>query len=182
MLRVSDREGRALATVSLGQVVLWVVIWGAELASVMTMVGVAAAHVSRGLLWPAAVVILLAAIASTVPDSAAGLLTLLVYGVWWLVAVRSVPWPAVLLVAVAALVLHLALAHAAAAPPGARSRAGVVSAVARDAGLVVVLTGVAAIVAAVLDRSGVHAPAFLIGVALLLVAVLPWVALDGGRR
>ena len=175
---VQDRRGRTLAIVTWGLVVIGV----AELGSVVTMVGLAAAHAPRTELWPGLVVIVLAALAVAVPDGPIGLLTLLAYGGWWLVADRTAPWTAALVVALAALVFHVALAHAAAGPAGVAIAPAVARSVARDVGVVAALTGGAALVVAVLDGSGLRAPSYLIGVALILIGLLPWIALDGARN
>lgn len=175
---VRDRRGRTLAVLTWGSVA----VGAAEVGSLLTMVGLAMSAAPHGELWPAVVVIALAAVAVALPDSAAGLLTLLGYGAWWLIADRHAPWPATLVAALAALVLHVALAHAAAAPAGAVTRAAVAWALAGELGLVAAATSLAALAAAVLARSGWRAPPYLIGVALVLVGLVPWVALDAGSR
>lgn len=150
--------------------------WLAELGSLSLMLATAAATVPRAELWPAAVVIVLGAAAITTPDSVAGLFTLLAYGGWWFAVDPSAPLAAVLVVAVAGLVFHLSLAHAAAAPAGAKTQIAVLRSLLKDAGIVVLATGVASGVITALDGSSVRTPSFLIGVALVLVGLLPWIA------
>lgn len=178
MWAVRDRRGHVLAVLTWSSLGLA----ATELGSILTMVLVAATAAPGAERWPAAVVVALAAVAVALPDSAAGLLTLLGYGAWWLAADRHASWAAALVAALAALVLHVALAHAAAAPAGAVLRPAVVGALARELGMVAVATGLAALVVAAMDRSGWRAPPYLIGVALVLIGALPWVALDAGSR
>lgn len=176
-LTVMDRGGRTLALVTGGRAALW----AAEVGSVSAMVAVAAASSPRAGLWPAALVLVLAALAVALPESEAGLLMLFAYGGWWFAAVRTASLGAVLVAAVAALIFHLALAHAAAAPAGAVIGLAVLRSVAVDVALVIVVTGAAAAVVSVLNGAHLHSPPFLIGVALLLIGLLPWLAGTRGR-
>lgn len=176
-MTVSDRAGRTVAVVSAGRAFVWV----AEVGSVSAMVAVAAASAPRVELWAAAVVIVLAALAVVLPDTEAGLLTLLAYGGWWFAGVRHVSAGAVLVAAVAALIFHLAIAHAAAAPPGAATSLAVLRSVALDVAVVSLVTGAAEIVVSLMDDTHLHSPSFLIGVALALIGLLPWAAAAHGR-
>jgi hypothetical protein len=177
-MTVSDRGGRPVAVVSVGRVLLWV----AEVGSVAVMVSIAAVSASRVEGWAAAVVILLASLAIVLPESEAGLVTLLAYGGWWFAADRNASLGAVLIAAVAAAVFHVALAHAAAAPPGAVMRLAVLRSLATDLAIVGVVMGAAAIVVSLIDGAHLHSPSFLIGLALVLIGVLPWVAVTRGSR
>lgn len=161
-----------LATWSTAQILLTTI----ELVSTTVMVTVAAAAAPAADRWPGLLVIIAAGVAMIAPDTEAGLVALLGYGGWWLSADRAASWVAVLVAAVASLTLHLALAYAAAAPPGAAIRGNAVRRQLIDVGLVLVGTGVTALTLAVLRGTGFHAPAFTIGVALLLLALLSWIA------
>lgn len=177
MLAIRDRSGREVWLLSGSRIALGAV----ELGSAITMVVIAAAVARPSDRWPAFVVLALAMLAMTLPDSEAGLLGFVGYGGWWVAVDRSASWGAVLAAALAGLVFHLALAHAAAAPSGAVIRPAVLRAVLGDAGILVVLTCVATLVVAAMRGAGVHAPTFVIGVALTLVGLLPWAATLGGR-
>lgn len=178
MLAVRDRRGRLLSVVTGGQAVAWV----AELGSLVALVTVGAVVASPSLRWPSVLVVILGSLAMVLPDSEAGLLTLLGFGGWWLVAERSASWVAVFVAAVAGLVFHLSLAHAAAAPSGARTQPAVMVSSVLRAGLVALATGITVATVAGLERSGERAPAFMIGAALVLVGLIPWAASLRGHR
>ncbi|MGN6722179.1 MAG: hypothetical protein ACTHJM_06165 [Marmoricola sp.] len=162
---------------SVGRVALWV----AEVGSVAAMVSVAAASASHVELWAAAAVTVLGSLAVVLPESEAGLLTLIAYGAWWFAVDGHASMGAVLAAAMAAMVFHVAIAHAAAAPPGAVTRLAVLRSLAVDVASVGLVTWAAAIVVSLVDGAHLHSPSFLIGVALVLVGALPWAAGTRGR-
>lgn len=172
MFAITDRRGRRVLILTGGMIALSAV----ELLSVLAMVVAVAVSAPAADLWPTPLILALAVLAMSMPDSAAGLLTLLAYGGWWFAACRSASWLEVLAVAMAAVTFHLSLAHGAAAPPGAVTRLPVIRAQLVDVIPVGVLTGAVALVAAALQGFGLHAPAFVIGAALLLIGLLPWIA------
>ena len=178
MLAILDRTGRVLSLLSAGRAVLWL----AQIGSLVTMVTVGAVVARPSMVWPVALIVVAGSAAMVLPDSEAGLITLLGFGAWWLAADGPASWTGVLVVALTGLVFHLSLAHAAATPSGALTEAAVVRAMVVDAGMVAAATGGAVAAGAWLESAGVRAPAFLIGVALVLVGLLPWIASLRGDR
>lgn len=175
-LAVLDRKGRTVAVLSPGRVALAV----AEIFSVATMVCTVIAMAPDQPLWPAALVIVTAAVAITLPDSGAGLCTLLGYGVWWLAAGGDGPWPWAVVGSIAGLVFHVALAHAASAPSAAITEPTAARALIGAAAVVALATAAVGALVAIITKSGLETPALLIGVALAAVALAPWAASAGG--
>lgn len=111
---VEDRRGRR-----------WLVITPARLAInalVLGSVGMAIGSLllshHRGPTWPALVIVFLALFAMLLPDSEAAMAAMMAYGAWWFYAVLDVTTPWAVPAAVALLVFHAAVAHAASGPAG----------------------------------------------------------------
>ena len=150
-----------------------------EIGSIAAMLAIAVDDAPPGQRWPGLVLAVMAALAMTLPDTEAGLVTLLGYGAWWIAADRGASWIAVLLVAVAGLIFHLALAQGAAAPSGAVTEWAVVRSLARNTLVVLAALGGVALLVAAADARSLQTPAFLIGIALVVIVVVPWMALMG---
>jgi hypothetical protein len=175
-LRISVR-GRNEVLLSIGPTTLVVEVVLLGSVAVMLLALVAAAPDQP--LWPSLVLVGVAALAATFPDSPAGLIALCWYAGAWATLVpetgRSLAWavPA----AITALAFHGALAVIAALPPGGdvdrRAAAGLVGRFGLAA-----LIGVLVALPVPLSRDALL-PDALAGVLLLGLAALP--ALAGGR-
>lgn len=129
--------------------------------------------------WPSLAVLGLATAAAAFPDSAVGLATLGGLVAWWLVAVEEpAVWWAVL-VSGCALVFHVALGHAAAAPAGASPSRGVVGRLAARCGGLLLITVAVAAFAEGANGWG-EPPVLAVGLTLALVGALPWLARRSG--
>ena len=113
-ISIEDRRGRR-----------WFVITPSRLAVVALVLGSVGVAIGsllltgpRGPTWPALVIALLALIALLLPDSEAAMAAMMAYGAWWFSAVGDVTTPWAVPAAVALLVFHAAVAHAAAGPAG----------------------------------------------------------------
>ncbi len=171
---VVDRSGRRLITLDRPRVLTWLAVVGPVLFAVDTLRRLAPGAPP----WPLIAIVLLAAIAAEVPDSGVGLLVTIGYGVWWLL-VSPDPGPGnALVVGLMLLVFHLALAQAAAGPPGCRPSAAAVGSLVVRGEAVAVATCCVALVAAFAPGRPVSPPA-LVALAVLALASLPWFL---GRR
>lgn len=168
-LSLEDAAGRRLLTVTLTRV--------AVAAAVLVPAVVAIAVTWRLSVdlawWPVPLLVVLLAVAAALPDSGIPAFFLAGLGAWWLAAVREPPVSATLAVAACLLGFHVAIAHAAAGPPGCEPSGAVVrSLLGRTAGVLVITAGLAVIALLVDDVSG--APPVLVAVTLVAVAALPW--------
>lgn len=130
--------------------------------------------------WPAAVVLTLALLTAVAPDSSAGLATLTVYAVWWLLVVPGSTSGWVLVAALALLGGHAATAYLAAGPATLSAERAVRMAWLRDLAVVAVLTGAGWLLARGADGAVVTGEGAL-ALTLLLLGVA-MVALSGTRR
>ncbi|RHW27954.1 hypothetical protein D0Z08_06625 [Nocardioides immobilis] len=168
---VEDRDGTRLLTITIPGIVVRIL----TIVPVVTALGVLHLVAPETPWWPSLVLVLLAVISAEVPDSGAGLVTLAGLVSWWLLAVpEDTVWWA-LLVATCGLVFHVALAHAAAGPPGATPTWAVVRQLAGRCGLVLLVTTGLAVVVEVAEEWG-EPPAVLVGITLALIGILPWLA------
>lgn len=170
-LRFRDRQGRRIGTLSVANVLAW-------LAIVVPIV--VAAEVTRGAAptspwWPAVVLVLLAIATAELPDSMCPLSTVLVAAGWWIAAVDDVRLGPTLVVALALLAFHVAAAHTATGPPGRDDDSavlrGVVARTAQVGALTIVLAALAGVTTGRVDT-----PPSALGLALLAVGALPWLA------
>ncbi len=168
-ISVVDRSGRRLITVDKPRVLTWLAVVVPVLLAVDTLRRVA----PEAPPWPLVAIVLLAAVAVELPDSFVGLLVIVGYGVWWLL-VAPYPGPGTALaVGLMLLVFHLALAQAAAGPPGCRPTAAAVGSLVVRGEAVAVVTCCVALVAA-FGPGRLVSPAALVGVSVLALASLPW--------
>lgn len=172
-LAVTDRLGHTVAVVTGSRLA----VVGATVAAVVLMSGAVMVAAPGTPVWPGLIVLSFALLALADSDSHLGLVLLLFYGVWWLLAVPP-SWSAALwalLAATGALVLHLALAHEAAGPGGVTAPHTALGSLWSGATIVLLATAlVAGLVALAADRW--HTPAWLVGLAVALLAVVPWLA------
>lgn len=120
--------------------------------------------------WPAVVVLTLAWLAATAPDSAAGTGAFAAYAAWWLLAVPASASAWVLVAALALLVAHAGTAYLAAGPASLVAERAVRLAWLRDLAVV----GVATCAGWLTARIAEHAPAAgdgFLAATLLLVAL-----------
>lgn len=172
-IAVTDRLGHTIA-----------VLTGSRLAvAAVALVAVGVMSASIGLaapgtpIWPALLLLSMALLVLADSDSHLGLTVVLAYGVWWLLAVPP-SWEAALLAlpaSAAMLAFHLALAHEAAGPGGVPSPHTQLGSLASGAAIVMAATAVlAGLVALAVDRWAT--PAYLVGIAVALLALVPWLA------
>ena len=170
-LAVEDRSGATLLTITVPGLVT-------RLLTVLPVaVALGSLHVVSSDVpwWPSAIVGVLAVLSAEVPDSGAGLVTLVGLVAWWLLAVDDAsPWWS-LLVAACALVFHVALAHAAAGPSGCAPTALVIGRLALRCGVVLAITAAVALVVDVAEEWG-EPPSLVVGLTLASVGALPWLA------
>lgn len=164
---VEDRRGQRWFVITPSRLAIDALVFG----SVATAIGSLLLTGHRGPTWPALVIAFFALIALLLPDSEAAMATMMVYGAWWFYAVRDVTTPWALPAAVALLVFHAVIAHAASGPAGiatdrttARAwwRAGILA-----SGPTVLVFGVVT-----LARDAASTPPAVVGLTLLLVMFL----------
>lgn len=171
---LEDRDGTQLLTITIPGVV----VRALTIAPVAVAIAVLHRLAPDALWWPSLAVLLLAVGSAALPDSAAGLATLGGLVAWWLVAVPEPGVWSAFVVAACGLVFHVALAHAAAGPPGCGPTLAVVGRLAaRCTGVLLATGGVAAVVTAAEDWG--EPPALVVGFTLALVGALPWFAARG---
>lgn len=170
-LAITDRVGRTVLNITGSSVAGLLAVAGSVLVMLIAL-RLAAPDAAA---WPAALLIVVALLALTMPDGGAGLVLLFGYGIWWLsvVPASSVGWAA--LASVAGLVLHLALAHAAAGPAGAGTDAATARALFTQT-LTIALGTVALAVVVLAAQDAFRTPVVLVGLALGLLALIPWLA------
>lgn len=122
-------------------------------------------------MWPALLIVPLAAYAARSPDSVAAAFFITAYAVWWLVTDTDEATPWSLVAALCVLVFHSAVAVASAGPQGLVPDRGTVSRWLRDTGLVALTTwGVWLMVAGF--HGTTQSSEVLVGLSLVLVAGL----------
>lgn len=170
-LTVQDRRGHP-----------WLVITPSTLAVVALTAGSIAAALAcllrtdhRGPAWLALVVVFLALLALALPDGWAGLATLSTYGTWWLFAVQDPTTPWALPAALSLLTFHVALAHHASGPAGITVGRATVLTACRDGALVAGFTALVTVVV-VLGHDLVSTAPSIVGLTLLLLVLVPWIA------
>lgn len=170
-IAVTDRVGHTIAVLTGSRIAVFVIALGA--VAVMTASVALAAPDTP--LWPGLLLLSAALLALADSDSHLGLVLLVGYGAWWLLAVPA-SWEASLWAVPAAsavLGLHLALAHEAAGPGGVPSPHTQLGSLVSGAFLVLAATvGLAAV--AVLSGDRWQTPAVVAGLAVALLALLPW--------
>ncbi|WP_183095923.1 hypothetical protein [Nocardioides stalactiti] len=173
-LVVTDRDGSRLLTLTLpGLVTRLCVVLPVFLALV-----VVDRLAPEAPWWPPLVLVVLAAAAAELPDTSVGLVTLGGLVAWWLHAVTGPSEWWALLVAGCGLAFHTALAHAAAGPPGCTPTWAVVRRLAARCTGVLLVTGALALVVEIAEEGG-EPPLLVVGLALALVAALPWAVRRG---
>ncbi|KAA1418611.1 hypothetical protein F0U44_08920 [Nocardioides humilatus] len=168
---VEDRDGTRLLTLTVPGIVV-------RLLTVLpVLVALAALHrIAPGAAWwPSAILAAMAAVSAEVPDSGAGLVTLGGLVAWWLLATDQAGTGWALLVAACGLVFHVALAHAAAGPPGCAPTTAVVARLAVRCAVVLLVTAAIALVVEVAEEWG-EPPTLIVGGTLAIVGALPWLA------
>lgn len=125
--------------------------------------------------WPSVLVALLAVVAAELPDSGVGLFALGGLVAWWLTAVRDPTTGWAFLMACCGVVFHLALAHAAAGPPGCVPSRAVAARLAMRCGWLLLATGALALVVEGAEDWR-EPPTLVVGVTLALAGALPWLA------
>ncbi|MDZ5622976.1 hypothetical protein [Nocardioides bizhenqiangii] len=168
---LEDRDGTQLLTLTIPGIVVRV-LTVAPIAVALAELHRVAPDVSW---WPSFALLVLAVGSAGLPDSGVGLVTLGGLVAWWLVAVQQPATWSALVVGCCGLVFHVALAHAAAGPPGfAPTRAVVGRLALRCAGVLLATGGVAAVVE--VAEEGGEPPVVVVAITLALVGALPWVA------
>jgi hypothetical protein len=125
----------------------------------------------RGPTWPALVIVFLALFALFFPDSEAAMATMMAYGAWWFYAVRDVTTPWAVSAAVALLVFHAVVAHAASGPAGIATDRTTARAWWR-AGALASAPTVLVFGVVTLARDAANTPPAIVGLTLLLVMFL----------
>lgn len=170
-LAVVDRVGRTVLMITGTRVAVFLAVVG----SVLVLIGSIGSAAPGSPAWPGLVLAAVALLALLFPDGQSGLVALLGYGGWWIVAVDGAPLVPAFVASVAGLVLHIALAHASAGPGGAATEPATALSL-LGAGLTVV-AGTAALALVVAGvRGSFETPAVAVGVTLALLALLPWLA------
>ena len=164
---VEDRRGRRWFVLTPSRLVIDALVFG----SVATAIGSLLLTSHRGPTWPALVIVFLALIALLLPDSEAAMATMMAYGVWWFYAVLDVTTPWAVPAAVALLVFHAVIAHAAAGPAGMSTDRTTARAWWR-AGVLVSAPTVLVFAVVALARDAATTPPAIVGITLLLVMVL----------
>lgn len=170
---VTDRLGHTVAVLTGSRLA----VAAATVAAVLAMSAAVLAAAPGTPVWPGLILLSFALLALADSDSNLGLGLLLFHGGWWLLAVppawSSTPWA--LLAAAGALVLHLALAHEAAGPGGVTAPHTVLGSLWSGATTVLLATALlAGLVLLASDRWAT--PGWVAGLAVALLAVVPWLA------
>ena len=164
---VEDKRGRRWFVITPSRLAIDALVFG----SVALAIGCLLMTGYRGPTWPALVIAFFALIALLLPDSEAGMATMMAYGAWWFYAVRDVTTPWALPAAVALLVFHAAIAHAASGPAGIATDGPT----ARAWGRAVVLASAPTVLVfgvVTLARDAASTPPAIVGLTLLLVVFL----------
>lgn len=170
-IAVTDRLGHTVAVLTGSRLA----VAGALVGGVLLM-SAAIVLASPGTpVWPGLLLLSGALLALADSDSHLGLVLLLFHGVWWLLAVppsaAAAGWA--LLAAAGALVVHLALAHEAGGPGGVAAPHTVLGSLISGGTAVLAATGMVAVLVALAEDRW-QTPAWLVGVTVALLAVLPW--------
>lgn len=170
-LTFRDRQGHRIGTLSAPNVLAWLAVVG----PILVVVERTLASAPTAPWWPAVLVALLAVGSAELPDSMFALATVLVAVGWWVVTVDRITLGSTVVVALALLVFHVAVGHAALGPPGRADDRGVLGrAVIRTALIGAFTIGLAAVAAGTTGR--VDVPAGVLALALLATGALPWFA------
>lgn len=113
-IRLEDRVGRRWFAITPSRLAIDALVFG----SVGTAIASLLLTGYSGPTWPALVIVFLALVALLLPDSEAAMATMMAYGAWWFSAVQDVITPWAVPAAVALLVFHAVIAHAASGPAG----------------------------------------------------------------
>ena len=171
---VEDRHGRRWFVITPSRLAIDALVFG----SVGMAIGSLLLTSPRGPAWPALVIVFLTLFALVFPDSEAAMATMMAYCTWWLYAVRDVTTPWAMSAAVALLVFHAVIAHAASGPAGISTDRTTVRAW-WQAGVLVSAPTVLVFGVATLARGAATTPPAIVGLTLLLVM---FVLLLAGRR
>jgi hypothetical protein len=168
---LEDRDGTQLLTITVPGIVVRLM----TVAPVVIAVGALHRVAPDVPWWPSVLLVLMAVVSASLPDTGAGLVTLGGLVAWWLISVEeSAVWWG-LLVACCGLVFHVALAHAAAGPPGCTPTWPAVGRLARRcAGVLLATVGLAVVVEAAEEWG--EPPTLVVVLTLALVGALPWLA------
>lgn len=170
-LTFRDRQGRRIGTLSAPNVLAWLAI----VVPILVVVERTLASAPSAPWWPAVLVVLLAVGSADLPDSMFALTTVVLAVGWWVVTVDRITLGSTVVVALALLVFHVAVGHAALGPPGRADDRAVLRGVVGRTALVGALTvGLAAVAAATTGR--VDVPTGVLVLALLATGALPWFA------
>lgn len=170
-LTFRDRQGHRIGTLSAPGVAAWLLV----VVPILVVVERTLTSAPGAPWWPAVLVVLLAVGSADLPDSMFALATVVVAVTWWVVAVDRITLGSTVTVALALLVFHVAVGHAALGPPGRADDRAVLRGVVSRTALVGALTvGLAALAAATAGR--VDVPTGVLAPALLVTGALPWFA------
>lgn len=168
---ITDSTGIEWARVSPGRAVIRAMILGSAVVAVVSHLFAAPGTAW----WPGMVALPLAALTLLSPDSARGLLFLGWYAVWWLLSDPDEATPWALVAALSVLVFHSAVAFTASGPVGQLADRGTVVRWLGDVAIVAAVTiGVWVLVVSLHEST--RTPEALVGLSLLLVVGLVWLA------
>lgn len=164
---LEDRHGRRWFVISPSRLAIDALVFG----SVGIAIGSLLLTVHRGPSWPTLVIVFFALVALLLPDSEAGMATLMSYGAWWFYAVQDVTTPWAVPAAVGLLAFHAVIAHTASGPAGIATDRATALAWGRAAVLVsapaVLVFGVVT-----LARDATSTPPPIVGLTLVLVMLV----------
>ena len=166
-ISLEDRRGRRWFVLSPSRLAIDALVFG----SVALAIGSLLMTGYRGPTWPALVIAFFALIALLLPDSEAAMATMMAFGAWWFSAVQDVATPWAVPAAVALLVFHAVIAHAASGPAGIATDGPTARAWGR-AGVLASAPAVLVFGMVTLARNAATTPPAIVGLTLLLVVFL----------
>lgn len=165
---IVDRRGHRWATLSWPRAA----VWAATLTPVLVAISLVRLAAPGTPWWPVPVLLTLAIATALLPDSPLGLVTLAALAGWWLLTVPDPSSGRTVVLATALLGFHLAVAHAAAGPPGFGTAGTVrLRMLVRAVPLLAVTTGVASLTAL---SGGWVPPIAVVAGTVLLIGALAW--------
>ncbi len=164
---LEDKRGRRWFVITPSRLAIDALVFG----SIALAIGSLLMTGYRGPIWPALVTVFFALIALLLPDSEAGMATMMAYGAWWFSAVQDVITPWAVPAAVALLVFHAVIAHAASGPAGIATGGPTARAWLR-AGVLASAPAVLVFGVVTLARDAASTPPAIVGLTLLLVVLL----------
>lgn len=164
---VEDRRGRRWFVITPSRLAIDALVFGSIGAAIASLLLTG----YRGPTWPALVIVFFALIALLLPDSEAAMATLMAYCAWWFYAVQDVTTPWAVPAAVALLVFHAVIAHAASGPAGIATDGSTARAWGR-AGVLASAPAVLVFGVVTLARDAASTPPAIVGLTLLLVMLV----------